>query len=76
MNQIERAKKWVEKEYPSKNRKWIETEVDSYGTARNKVKIFVYEGSPAKGVIIASYDYNVLFYVVAINCWGKTRKFN
>ncbi len=76
MKRIERAKKWVEKEYPSESRKWIEKEVYSYGSESNKVKIFVYEGSPAKGVVIASYDSNVLFYVVAINCWGKTRKFN
>ena len=76
MNQIERAKKWVEKEYPSSGRKWLETQVNSYDSPSYKVKIFVYEGSPAKGVVIASYDSDILFYVLAVNCWGKSRKFN
>ncbi len=75
MNKIKLAKEWVEKEYPSHGRKWIKKIIKSYNNRVNNVEIYVYEGSPAKGVIIASYDYKNPFYVLGVNCWGKVKKF-
>jgi len=64
---IEHAKKLIAKWYNSdvRDRKWLEAHVDCYGDKTNRVQIFVFEGSPSKGIVLVEYGMGT--YVVAIN---------
>ena len=58
---IEKAKLCVEKDYGGSKRKWFEAEPPySYSDPRYKVKLFIYEGSPPKGYIIADYSLGIV----------------
>ena len=70
---IEKAKRKVEQAYhcsPSQ-RAWIESNpLDSYEDDTFRVKLFVLEGSPCKGYIIADYG---RMYVTPFSCSKKLR---
>lgn len=55
---VEQAKLKVIRDYEDKeitDRKWLESKLDSYGSDYYRIQIFVLEGSPKKGVVIADY---------------------
>lgn len=55
---IEKAKRKVEQAYHTKpgQRAWLESNpIDSYEDESFRVKIFVLEGSPCKGYVVADY---------------------
>ena len=58
---IEKAKLRVENSYRGSKRKWFEAELPySYSDPKYKVKLFVYEGSPPKGYVIADYSLGII----------------
>ena len=69
---IQRAKQKVEESYDapkSPERNWLEASPpDSYGSPRYRVTIFVREGSPPKGFVIADYGHGV---VMAFDAWNN-----
>ncbi|GAN34101.1 MAG: hypothetical protein DYG83_03405 [Candidatus Brocadia sp. AMX2] len=67
---IEQAKKLIAKRW-DEGRKWLETSLDSYGDKSYRVSLFVLEGSPAKGYIIANYG---MGRVTAFGCDGTRLK--
>jgi hypothetical protein len=57
---IEKCKQAVIKDYEGKettDRPWLEAHVDSYGSAKYRIQVFVLEGSPAKGYVVANYGH-------------------
>ena len=61
---IEKAKRKAEKAYDPQEkhkREWLEAEPPhSYRSKGYKVKVFVLEGSPPKGYILADYCYGIV----------------
>ena len=73
-NAIKKAKIRVEKAYGMRvsDRKWLQTiPIDSYSDPCYRIEIYVLEGSPCKGYVIADYGRR---YVRPINAWGKPLK--
>jgi len=71
---IEKAKRLLEKQYDGKKaapRKWIEAHCDSYADKSYRVQIFVREGSPCKGSVLANYGQNI---VIAYDAWMQKVK--
>lgn len=53
---IEKAKEKVMNDYGRMvNRRWLDVFVDSYESNRERIRLLVWEGSPAKGYIIINY---------------------
>ncbi|GIK23660.1 MAG: hypothetical protein BroJett005_30740 [Ignavibacteriota bacterium] len=67
---IEQAKRLIEKKFDP-GRKWLEASLDSYNADSNRVTLFVLEGSPAKGYIIANYGTK---QVIAFDYYGRKRR--
>jgi hypothetical protein len=68
---IEMAKLRVIKAYERRTetkRRWLTAELDSYDDPAYRIQIFVLEGSPAKGYVIADYGRGV---VKAFDAWHK-----
>ena len=68
---IESAKAAVVKSYEGNRptgRKWLKAHVDSYKNKDYRIELFVLEGSPAKGFVIADYGHNC---AMAFNAWGR-----
>ena len=56
-----KAKKAVEKHYGGIQRRWLETTAPhSYGNSDYRVELFVYEGSPPKGYVLADWSSGVV----------------
>ena len=70
---IEKAKRKVEQAYHCSpgQRTWLESNpLDSYGCDSFRVKLFVLEGSPCKGYVIADYG---RMFVTPFSCSKKLR---
>ena len=58
---IKKAKKYSEQNGGNEGRRWLEATPEySYNDDRYMVKIFVLEGSPPKGYIVADYFYGIV----------------
>jgi len=60
---IKKAKLAVIKKYEGEEkteRKWIELTADSYNEKSYRIALFVLEGSPAKGYVIANYGRKIV----------------
>jgi hypothetical protein len=60
---IEKAKLAVVKAYEGQEttqRNWIEAHADSYKNPLYRIQVFVLEGSPAKGCVVADYGHGVV----------------
>lgn len=49
------------------NRKWLTASLDSYETKDYRIEVFVREGSPQKGFIVANHGTGT---VLAFNAWN------
>lgn len=70
---IEKAKRMVEIDYRCKpeERNWNETEVGSdHEKSSYRIKLFLLDGSPPKGYVIADYAYGL---VRMFGCCGKEK---
>jgi len=73
---IDKAKRKVEKAYHTEQgqRAWLESSpVDSYGTDSFRIKLFVLEGSPCKGYVVADYG---RMFVTPVSFSKKLREIN
>jgi len=71
---IEKAKLRVIKSYErngTTTRAWLEMHVDSYENPGQRLQVFVLEGSPVKGMVVANYGFDS---VSAFSCWGQRLK--
>lgn len=67
---IGRAKEAVENNYGDRygGRLWLDTSLDSYASEHNRMRLLVFEGSPAKGYVVANYATGI---VRAYDAWDK-----
>jgi len=73
---IDKAKRKVEEAYHTKpgQRAWLESNpLDSYESDAFRVKIFVLEGSPCKGYVVADYG---RMFVTPVSFSKKLREIN
>ena len=71
---IEKAKSAVVKAFEGKDtteREWLIADLDSYESVAYRIRIYVLEGSPAKGIILVNYGTRT---VIAIDAWDSRLK--